>query len=122
GASRSRAGGLNPHTCARLGAVHRLLSSRARMAAFALRSELATPAAGSLRRAVWRSELGEGDVLGGSYRLLAPIGRGGMSVVFEAAHVRLGHRVAVKLMAPLLADDAVALARFRREAELLATL
>jgi serine/threonine-protein kinase len=45
-----------------------------------------------------------------------------MGAVYEAAHLRLGKRVAVKLMAPEIADDDQALARFRREAEVTSQL
>ena len=57
-----------------------------------------------------------GSVIGGSYRLKRVIGEGGMGTVYEAMHVRLDKRFAVKLMAPELACDDVALARFQREA------
>ena len=40
----------------------------------------------------------------GRYTLLRPIGRGGMGAVYEAEHVHLGKRVALKtLHAPALA-------------------
>jgi serine/threonine protein kinase len=63
-----------------------------------------------------------GVVLGGTYELGRPLAAGGMSVVYEARHLRLGHRVAVKLMARCLVADRHALGRFRREAELLSQL
>jgi serine/threonine-protein kinase len=63
-----------------------------------------------------------GSTLRDTYRIERPLGRGGMSVVYEAKHLRLGHTVAVKLMAGFLSGDADALARFRREAELLVAL
>lgn len=63
-----------------------------------------------------------GFVLGESYRLISPIGNGGMSMVYEAQHLRLGRHVAVKLMASCLVADQYALGRFRREAELLSRL
>jgi tRNA A-37 threonylcarbamoyl transferase component Bud32 len=52
----------------------------------------------------------------GEYQIQDRIGEGGMGTVYEALHVRLNKRVAVKLMAPDLASDDVALARFHREA------
>lgn len=57
-----------------------------------------------------------GSVLGEKYRVVREIGRGGMGVVFEAEHVDLGKRVAIKLMLEKYANDSEALARFQREA------
>ena len=56
------------------------------------------------------------------YRLIEQIGQGGMGVVWSAEDTRLGRRVAVKLLAPDLTADADRLARFDREARLLASL
>ncbi|MDQ3645316.1 MAG: serine/threonine protein kinase, partial [Actinomycetota bacterium] len=53
----------------------------------------------------------------GDYLLEALIGRGGMGVVFRASHVVSGDIVALKLMAPDLADNAIFRDRFIREAE-----
>ncbi len=51
----------------------------------------------------------------GEYELLRPIGRGGMGTVFEARHVRLDKRVALKLLpATAFRNDAFA-TRFERE-------
>lgn len=60
-----------------------------------------------------------GGVLDGTYRLLAPIGRGGSSDVFRARHVRLGNQCAVKVLRSDLVDRGAA-RRFRREARVLA--
>ncbi|MGN6107276.1 MAG: serine/threonine-protein kinase, partial [Kofleriaceae bacterium] len=57
-----------------------------------------------------------GFVLADKYRVVRQIGRGGMGVVYEAEHVALGKRVAIKLMLEKYADDAEAIARFQREA------
>jgi serine/threonine protein kinase len=62
------------------------------------------------------------DLLGGRYRLGAPLGRGGMGMVYEAVQEGLGRRVAVKLLDPRLAEDREQLERFRREAEVVAAL
>ncbi|HEX2273768.1 MAG TPA: PASTA domain-containing protein [Acidimicrobiales bacterium] len=63
-----------------------------------------------------------GRVLGGRYRLLAPIGTGASAHVFLADDVKLRRRVAVKLLHPALADDSGFLRRFRAEARAAAAL
>jgi serine/threonine protein kinase len=63
-----------------------------------------------------------GTVLDGSYRLTRLIGAGGMGAVFEAVQMRLGKRVAVKVMARGLIANDEALARFRREVEITSQL
>lgn len=62
--------------------------------------------------------IGPGSVLGGTYRLLAPVAKGGMSVLYEAEHVRLGRRVAVKVLKEVYAADQENVARFCREAQI----
>jgi serine/threonine-protein kinase len=57
--------------------------------------------------------------LRGTYKILRTLDQGGMGMVFEAEHVRLKRRVAVKVLAQHLAKDALALARFNREAEII---
>jgi serine/threonine protein kinase len=63
----------------------------------------------------------EGEEIG-PYRILRRIGGGGMGVVFEALDVALGRRAALKVIAPDLARDAEARARFTAEARALAAL
>jgi serine/threonine protein kinase len=58
-----------------------------------------------------------GVVLANSYEITRFIGRGGMGAVYEGRHMRLGQRVAIKIMAGDLASNREALVRFRREAE-----
>lgn len=60
--------------------------------------------------------------LGDRYELGAEIGRGGMAEVVEAQDLRLGRRVAIKLLRPDLAKDPSFLTRFRREAQAAAGL
>ena len=55
-------------------------------------------------------------VLGGRYRLVRSIARGGMAEVWEAHDEVLGRSVAVKVLYRHLAADQSFLARFRREA------
>ncbi|HEY7659476.1 MAG TPA: serine/threonine-protein kinase [Actinomycetota bacterium] len=66
-------------------------------------------------------ELGPGSQLGG-YRIESRIGRGGMGVVYLAEHLTLGRRVALKVVAPELVEDAGFRERFLREAQLAASL
>ena len=58
----------------------------------------------------------QGALLGGRYRLVRLIGRGGMGSVYEATQEDLRRRVAVKLLDPRLASDPAHIERFRREA------
>jgi tRNA A-37 threonylcarbamoyl transferase component Bud32 len=60
-----------------------------------------------------------GATLRGTYKILRTLDQGGMGMVFEAEHVRLKRRMAVKVLAEHLAKDALALARFNREAEII---
>src|SRR4051794_33243205 len=53
----------------------------------------------------------------GSYRLLEPLGSGGMSSVYRAEHIGSGHEVAVKILPRSLAKTPSMLQRFLREAE-----
>ena len=57
-----------------------------------------------------------GRVLGGRYRLVAPVGVGTSSRVFLAVDTQLRRRVAVKLLHEALAEDEAFLRRFRAEA------
>ncbi|MBW3557848.1 MAG: PASTA domain-containing protein [Actinobacteria bacterium] len=63
-----------------------------------------------------------GRVLGGRYRLVAPIGTGASAHVYVADDVSLGRRVAVKILHPALARDESFLRRFRAEAQAVAGL
>src|SRR5262245_9362847 len=56
------------------------------------------------------------------YRIEAPIGRGGMGVVYRAEQLRLGRKVALKLLAPELAENQAFRARFEHESRLAAQL
>jgi serine/threonine protein kinase len=63
-----------------------------------------------------------GSLLAGKYRLLKPIGTGGMGTVWEGLHDTLGTRVAIKLIKPQLAQQREARARFEIEARAAAKL
>jgi eukaryotic-like serine/threonine-protein kinase len=56
------------------------------------------------------------------YRIIEKIGAGGMGEVYRARDVKLERDVAVKVLPSHLAEDAVALERFEREAKAIAAL
>ena len=56
------------------------------------------------------------------YRIRSVIGRGGMSVVYQAENLRLGSVVALKVLAPDLAADDLFRTRFLEESRLAASL
>src|SRR5262245_12870692 len=58
----------------------------------------------------------------GSYEIVSLLGVGGMGEVYRARDTRLKRDVALKFLSAPFAQDAERLARFQREAELLATL
>ncbi|MBI4602948.1 MAG: serine/threonine protein kinase, partial [Planctomycetes bacterium] len=58
----------------------------------------------------------------GDYEVVRRIGIGGMGSVFEARHVRLRQRIALKVLLPRLAKDSRATERFLEEARTLARL
>ena len=58
----------------------------------------------------------------GAYEILGPLGAGGMGEVWQARDTRLGRDVALKVLPDGFAEDPERLARFRREAHLLASL
>jgi serine/threonine-protein kinase len=60
--------------------------------------------------------------LGDRYQVGELLGRGGMAEVHEGRDLRLGRRVAIKILKPELARDPAFLARFRREAQSAASL
>ena len=63
-----------------------------------------------------------GTILEGGYRIDGLVGEGGMGAVYEATHLRLRKRVAVKVMTRELAANSEALTRFHREAVVTAGL
>jgi serine/threonine protein kinase len=58
----------------------------------------------------------------GSYEIIAALGAGGMGEVYRAIDARLKREVALKVLPTPLARDVERLARFQREAEVLASL
>ena len=65
--------------------------------------------------------LATGDAIGG-YRVVSEIGSGGMGVVYRATDPALRRDVALKVLPVHLAQDPDRLARFRREAQVLAAI
>src|SRR5512140_3050770 len=58
----------------------------------------------------------------GAYAIVLPLGAGGMGEVYRARDAKLGRDVAIKVLPPETVKNADRLARFRREAQLLASL
>ena len=58
----------------------------------------------------------------GSYEISTQIGVGGMGEVYRATDTNLKRQVAIKVLPDLVAADAERVARFQREAEVLAAL
>ncbi len=56
------------------------------------------------------------------YEIIEPIGKGGMGEVYRARDGKLGRDVAIKVLPEEFANDDERLARFEREAKLLASL
>ncbi|TES91312.1 MAG: serine/threonine protein kinase, partial [Anaerolineales bacterium] len=58
----------------------------------------------------------------GPYRIMEKLGRGGMATVFKAYHANLDRYVAIKVLHPAFMEDPNFLARFEREAKVVAML
>lgn len=58
----------------------------------------------------------------GPYRIIEQLGQGGMATVFKAYHAALDRYVAIKVLHPAFLEDSNFLARFQREARLVAKL
>jgi serine/threonine protein kinase len=66
--------------------------------------------------------LAKGSLIAGKYRIIDEIGRGGMGVVYEAEDTKLARKVAIKVLPEVFTQDPERLARFEREARLLASV
>ena len=58
----------------------------------------------------------------GQYEIMGPLGEGGMGEVWRAEDTRLGREVALKVLPEEFASDPDRMARFEREARVLASL
>ena len=58
----------------------------------------------------------------GAYEILSALGAGGMGEVYRAKDNKLGREVALKILPDTFTHDPERLARFRREAQVLASL
>jgi serine/threonine-protein kinase len=58
-----------------------------------------------------------GETVGGKYRVQRYLAAGGMGVVYEARHLLVGRRFAIKFLRPELVKKRESLARFQREAQ-----
>jgi eukaryotic-like serine/threonine-protein kinase len=63
-----------------------------------------------------------GDKIGGKYELIRVLGSGAMGIVFEAMHLRLHQRLAIKFLRPDVGNLEQLVARFEREANASARL
>ena len=63
-----------------------------------------------------------GDVIGGRYRVIKEVGRGGMGIVYQALDTKLNRMVAVKRLIPNAANLSRDQRRFAREAQTIASL
>ncbi len=59
-----------------------------------------------------------GSVIGQRYRMIGPVGQGGMGEVYRADDLDLGQSVALKFLSPHLANDTAAVGRLRNEVRL----
>jgi serine/threonine protein kinase len=78
-------------------------------------------AASAVRKAATKP-LVSGDIVAEKYVVERVLGVGGMAQVLAAKHMKLGTKVAIKVVHPHLAADPQAVARFLREAQAMAQL
>lgn len=67
-------------------------------------------------------ELPPGSIVDDIYEIDAKLGAGAMGEVYAARHVKLGKRVAIKVIGPRLSEDSAAIERFAQEARALAQI
>ncbi|AUX41977.1 protein kinase [Sorangium cellulosum] len=91
-------------------------------AAKAHRAAAATPVSPRAEAMASAERGDEGMLPGTRYRVLREIGRGASSIVYEAEHVDLGRRLALKVVSAEHSASDVVAGRFRREARVLSRL
>jgi len=79
------------------------------------------PPTALVRRESFR-ELPPGSVIGEIYEVDARLGAGAMGEVYAARHMKLGKRVAIKVISRRLSEDSAAIERFAMEAKTLAQI
>ncbi len=116
--------GLWPHEPGRSRGEFARLLKEARQALHAEGRGPVTPAAGPVSEAIAirMTPANPSDLPGTPYRLGRRIGEGESGIVYEAEHVELGRKVAIKVLGVEHAGAPGALDRFRREARAVASL
>ena len=84
-------------------------------------TQLSDPPTSVVRRESFR-ELPPGSVVDDTYEIDARLGAGAMGEVYAAHHMKLGKRVAIKVIGQRLSDDDAAIERFAMEARTLAQI
>jgi serine/threonine-protein kinase len=84
-------------------------------------TQLSDPPTGIVRRESFR-ELPPGSVVDDTYEIDARLGAGAMGEVYAAHHIKLGKRVAIKVIGQRLSEDDAAIERFAMEARTLAQI
>lgn len=84
-------------------------------------TQLSDPPTSVVRRESFR-ELPPGSVVEDTYEIDARLGAGAMGEVYAAHHMKLGKRVAIKVIGQRLSDDDAAIERFAMEARTLAQI
>jgi len=70
----------------------------------------------------WVGRFAPGTLFAGRFRIVAPLGRGGMGEVYRADDLKLGQTVALKLLPDHLVSDPARLAQFHNEVRLARTI
>ncbi len=87
-----------------------------------LRGESSTPSASKVAELAAQLTDDPSMLAGTPYRFIKKIGEGESGQVFEAEHVELGRKIALKVLAPTHSSAQNAIERFRREARVVASL